>query len=320
MYNQLWYNDVSSKDNLKQCLYEKIEDKNSMKKDVKGSLAVKVVDLKEYVRVRRKKFNKQDISTAIVYQENEGLLDDMQDEVQPHEGVMSKEDIYPQEEKYPQEDMYPQEEVLSEEDKFLIKETSSQTIDHKNDDERIIDLFYARDERAIEETKRKFEKRLFHTSMNILKNQEDVEECISDTYMKAWAAIPPTRPEALGAYLNRIVRNLSINRWKSKGAARRGAYSVDVLLSELGEAVPSTMNGNPEEEYEAHVLTDELNLFLGTLKKIDRVVFVLRYFQGEKILAIAERFEMSESKVKSLLHRTRKKLKSHLENVDISVE
>lgn len=197
-------------------------------------------------------------------------------------------------------------------------QVKSQT--HTLDDEAIIDLYFDRDEYAIEATKQKYEKRLSYTSMNILKDKLDVEECISDTYLKAWRAIPPTRPESLGAYLNRIIRNLSINRWKAKGTARRGSFTVDILLSELGEAVPSTSTGNPEEEYEAHILTNELNVFLGTLKKIDRVVFVLRYFQGEKITAIADRFEMSESKVKSLLHRTRKKLKQHLEKIGVSVD
>jgi RNA polymerase sigma-70 factor (ECF subfamily) len=186
-------------------------------------------------------------------------------------------------------------------------------------DKDIIELYFQRNEDALEETKRKYNNQMFHTSMNILKNTQDAEECVNDTLLKAWDNIPPTHPEFLGAFLLKIIRNLSINRWKAKGATKRGGNTVDILLSELEECISHSQIGLPEEEYEARLVTQSINEYLSSIDQIARVVFILRYFHGESISGVCERCNMTESKVKSLLFRTRKKLKTHLEKEGIQL-
>jgi len=153
--------------------------------------------------------------------------------------------------------------------------------------------------------------------MNILHSNEDAEECVNDTLLKAWEAIPPNRPMKFGAFLARIARNLSINKWEARGAAKRGGGEVNMLLSELEECVPS--KGGPEDEYEASLVTEAINSFLNTMEQTARIVFVLRYFHGESIRAICERFQMNESKIKSILFRSRKKLGIYLEKEGVII-
>jgi len=185
------------------------------------------------------------------------------------------------------------------------------------DDHMILDLFFARQESAIAETRRKYGQRLHRAAMNILHSPEDAEECVSDTLFKAWETIPPSRPVYFGAYLAKITRNFSINRWEAKGAAKRGGGEVDLLLDELEACIAAP--GSPEEAYEAAQVTEAINAFLGTVNQTARVAFVLRYFHGESIFAISQRFRASESKVKSILFRTRKKLGVYLEKEGIQL-
>jgi len=185
------------------------------------------------------------------------------------------------------------------------------------EDSAILDMFFGRQESAIDETRNKYGKRLFRTSKNILHSNEDAEECVNDALMKAWEAIPPNRPAMLGAFLAKIVRNLSINKWEAKSAAKRGGGETNLVLSELEECIPA--QGGPEQEHEAALVTEAINTFLNDIDKTARVAFVLRYFHGESIRAISERFKMSESKIKSILFRTRKKLKVHLEKEGIAI-
>jgi len=153
--------------------------------------------------------------------------------------------------------------------------------------------------------------------MNILRNSQDAEESVNDTLFKAWESIPPTRPEFFGAYLIKITRNLSINKWKARKAVRRGGDAVNLLLDELEECIPGSRVGLPEEEYEASLVTEAINECLDSMSQVSRVVFVMRYFHGESIRNICERCNMTESKVKSMLFRSRKKLKTHLEREGI---
>ena len=187
------------------------------------------------------------------------------------------------------------------------------------DDQEIIELFFARNDQALFETKEKYHLQLYRCAMNILRNNQDAEECINDTLLKAWQSIPPAKPEVLRAFLLKITRNLSLNKWKEKTAQRRGGSAVDLLLSELEDCIPATTIGVPEEEYEANLITETINQFLESLEQSARVTFVLRYFHGDSIRDIGERLSMSESKVKSLLFRTRKKLKSHLEKEGVTL-
>lgn len=180
------------------------------------------------------------------------------------------------------------------------------------DDNEILDLFFARQEEAIEKTKLKFGNRLLRSAMNILHNNQDAEECVNDTLLKAWNAIPPTRPTTLGAFLAKISRNLAINKWKAKETARRGGGETTLLLGELEDCVPGT-GDMPEAAYESGLVTAAINDCLNSMDQHARVAFVLRYFHGESIASICNRFNISESKAKSLLFRARKKLKAHLE-------
>jgi len=180
------------------------------------------------------------------------------------------------------------------------------------DDNEIIDLFFARCEDALVIVKRKYGQRLLRSAMNVLYNYQDAEECVGDTLLKAWESIPPNRPAMLGAFLAKISRNLAINKWKAKSASRRGGGETPLMLGELEECISAPSVG-PEKEYDAKVTSAAINDCLNSMDQAARVAFVLRYFYGENIASISSRFNMSESKTKSLLFRARKKLKAHLE-------
>lgn len=185
------------------------------------------------------------------------------------------------------------------------------------DDREIVDLLTNRNETGIEETKRKYGRRLFVIAKNILHSNEDAEECVNDTLLKAWEMIPPNRPQMLGVYLMKIIRNLSINRYVAKKAAKRGGGETALLLGELEESVPSLYT--TEKAYDAALLTAEINAFLTKANKSARVLFVLRYFHGESISNLSTRLNISESKIKSILFRLRKKLRTHLEKEGVTV-
>ena len=185
------------------------------------------------------------------------------------------------------------------------------------DDNEILDLFFERQEEAIDKTKLKYGQRLLRSAMNILHNTQDAEECVNDTLLKAWNTIPPTRPTMFGAFLAKISRNLAINKWKAKEAVRRGGGETTLLLGELKDCIPSL--SRPESEYESNLVTQAINDCLNSMEQAARVAFVLRYFHGENIASICARFNMSESKAKSLLFRARKKLKIHLEKEGVLI-
>ena len=187
------------------------------------------------------------------------------------------------------------------------------------DDNEILDLFFARQEEAIEKSKLKFGNRLLRSAMNILHNNQDAEECVNDTLLKAWNAIPPTRPTTLGAFLAKISRNLAINKWKAKEAARRGGGETALMLGELEDCIPSSGENQPENAYESSLVAAAINDCLASMDQQARVAFVLRYFHGESIASVCNRFNISESKAKSLLFRARKKLKSHLEKEGVLI-
>jgi len=187
----------------------------------------------------------------------------------------------------------------------------------KLEDQEILDLYLSRNEAAITETRAKYGLRLYKVAINILHTHEDAEECVSDTLLKAWEAIPPSIPEKFGAYVAKIVRNLSINKWQAKGAARRGGGEVSLLLGELEDCIPA--KGGPESEYESNRVQEAINAGLATMDNTARTAFILRYFHGESIRDVCQRFNMSESKVKSILFRARKKLGAYLEKEGVAL-
>ena len=181
------------------------------------------------------------------------------------------------------------------------------------DDSRIVDLYFDRDESAISESDKKYGRMLTKLSFSLLGSNEDAEECVNDTYLDAWGAIPPARPTYLGAFLSKITRRISIDCYRRRHREKRGGY--DELCDELSEAVPS--NQTPFDEYENGRLKEAINEFLSMQEKEKRVIFVLRYFYSKPIGEIALQLGAGESKVKTTLHRMREALKEFLEGRDL---
>lgn len=181
------------------------------------------------------------------------------------------------------------------------------------EDQLIIDLYFARDERAITETSGKYGRLLRSIAFGILKSMEDAEECESDTYLKAWNIIPPTRPTAFQAFLAKITRNLSLDRYDSLHAAKRGAGEVPLMIEELEECIPDESASSTDDESNDEELKRILDKFLETLPQDARKIFMRRYFFGDSVNEIADRLGFGKSKVKMTLSRTRDSLKVLLE-------
>ena len=179
------------------------------------------------------------------------------------------------------------------------------------DDKGIIELYFHRSEKAISETAVKYGSYCFSIAFNILLDREDSEESVNDTYLAAWNNIPPRVPAVLSTFLGKITRYISLNRWKSRMAYKRGGGEVAVALEELDECISG--GESAEDSFEKKELLRAINRFLGALPDTERNIFVCRYWYLDPIQAIAERFGFSESKVASMLHRTRGKLRRHLE-------
>lgn len=179
------------------------------------------------------------------------------------------------------------------------------------DDKTIVDLYFLRNEDAIGLTEEKYGPYCYSIAYNILSNREDAQESVSDTYMAAWNSIPPRRPSVLSAFLGKLTRHISIDRWRQRTAAKRGGGEVAVALEELSECVAGLQN--IELEYERKELMKAYTRFLKELPETDRRVFLGRYWYMESIEAIAGRFGFSQSKVKMLLQRTRIKLRLRFE-------
>lgn len=185
------------------------------------------------------------------------------------------------------------------------------------DDKQILDLYWARAENAISETADKYGKYCHFIAYSILRNEEDSEECVSDTYMKAWGSIPPQRPEKLSAFLGKITRNLSLDRLRRHTARKRGCGQAALVLEELQECVPAA--DNVEQIVDDLALTEALDRFLASLPADTRKVFMRRYWYLCSVKEIAADFGISESKVKMLLLRSRNKLKGLLEREGIEL-
>ena len=178
------------------------------------------------------------------------------------------------------------------------------------EDNRIVDLYWARNESAITETASKYGKYCYVIAYNILCNQEDADESVNDTYLGAWNAIPPHRPSILRAFLGKITRRVSLKKWRDIHRDKRGGGEVSLALDELSECVPS--NVKVEDEIMAAELSKTLNRFIANLPAAERQVFLCRYWYLDSIEQISTDFCFSTSKVKSMLHRTRAKLHSYL--------
>ncbi|MBQ9041625.1 MAG: RNA polymerase sigma factor [Eggerthellaceae bacterium] len=185
------------------------------------------------------------------------------------------------------------------------------------EDAAIVDLYWQREEHAIAETKTKYGAYCHAIARRILNNGQDAEECVNDTYLGAWNAMPPHRPTSLSTFLGKITRNLSLKRWRAYSAAKRGSGEVALSLDELEECVAQTSDVG--ERLEAEELARKIDTFLGDLAENDRRIFVCRYWHFDAVADIAQRFGFSASKVKMSLKRTRDKLAIYLEQEGVKL-
>ena len=178
------------------------------------------------------------------------------------------------------------------------------------DDINIIKLFLNRDEQAIMETDNKYGGYCFAIAYNILADHEDSEECVSDTYHSAWNSIPPRKPNPLAPFLGKIVRNISIDRWRKNGALKRGGGQIMLALEELKEC--TSCKDDIEKELEQRELICAVRRFVSGLPDTERKIFVCRYWYMDPISDIAARFGFTDNKVSLMLSRIRAKLQKHL--------
>ncbi len=185
------------------------------------------------------------------------------------------------------------------------------------EDRRIVDLYWQRDETAIAETENKYGRFCFSIANNILRNREDAKECVNDTWLGAWNAMPPHRPEILSTFLGKITRRLSLRKWRAQTAQKRGGGSMELSIEELEECVPSGQR--IDEGLETAELAEIISTFLEALPPEERRVFMRRYWYFDSIRDISRRFGFGESKVKMMLKRTRDKLLICLQKEEIWV-
>lgn len=179
------------------------------------------------------------------------------------------------------------------------------------EDSQILDLYFRRSEQAIQETDAKYGGYCYKIAYGILANREDSEESVSDTYLCAWNAIPPRRPSALSAFLGKLTRNVSINRWKKLRAKKRGGGEISIALEELGECVSGSQS--VENMMDRKEIAAFLSRFLLALPEAERQVFLCRYWYVNSLEEISQRTGFTVSKIKSMLYRTRGKLAKALE-------
>lgn len=182
-------------------------------------------------------------------------------------------------------------------------------------DTQILDLYWTRDEQAIVETQRSYGGYCYSIAFRILQVREDADECTNDTWLRAWNCIPPKRPSRLALFLGTITRNLSLDRWKGRHTMKRGKGEMTLALDELAECVPD--KHSTEEAVEAAELERLLNAFLHSLPERECNVFLRRYWYVEEYGSIAERYGLKLNTVKTILHRTRGKLRDYLEREGI---
>ncbi len=178
------------------------------------------------------------------------------------------------------------------------------------EDSQIVKLYLNRNELAIKETSDKYGGYCFRIAYNILANREDADESVNDTYMKTWDCIPPHQPTVLSAFIGKITRHISLNRWRDKNRLKRGGGQVFLALDELDECIPS--GSDVENNIVCKELAQAINLFLNTLSDTERDVFVCRYWAIASVHEISRKFNFTEGKTKTMLFRTREKLKDYL--------
>lgn len=182
-------------------------------------------------------------------------------------------------------------------------------------DDQIIKMFFTRNEDAIQQTAYKYGARLQSMAVNIVQDTQDAQECVNDTYLKAWDTIPPTKPGHFFAYLAKICRYISFGKLDWKNAAKRKA-EVITLTQEMEECIPGSWQ---DTQMESKELSRIISAFLRTQTPENRMIFVRRYWYADSISQIAQRYEINESAVTMRLRRTRDKLAAYLKKEGITV-
>jgi len=183
------------------------------------------------------------------------------------------------------------------------------------DDKQIVALYWARNEDALTQTAAKYGRYCFSIAYHILSSREDADESVNDTYMSAWNQIPPHEPSVLSAFLGKITRRISLNRWRNQNRKKRGGGEVILALEELHECISD--GSDVAHRAEQKEVTCAVISFLDTLSETERDIFVCRYWYLADIKKISKAFGFTESKVKSMLHRTRIKLRAHLKEEEL---
>lgn len=178
------------------------------------------------------------------------------------------------------------------------------------DDKEILSLYLHRNEIAITETARKYDRYCRTIARNILGSEEDAAEAVNDTWLAAWNAIPPHEPEVLSTFLGKLTRRVALNKWRAFQTEKRGGGQTALALDELAEVIPD--NGSVDDNLMAEELSRSMERFLTTLPDTERRIFLCRYWYLDSIDQICLTHRFTPSKVNSMLHRTRSKLKSYL--------
>ena len=182
-------------------------------------------------------------------------------------------------------------------------------------DDEIIQLFWEREEEGLVKMQSKYQKYCSAIARRIVKNTEDTEECVNDTWLRVWNSIPPHRPENLSGYLAKVVRNLALSLYTKQHRQKRGGGVVSVALDELSECLSD--GREISEKLEGQILTEAITAYLRGKNREHQAVFIRRYFYMMDIKELAEGLHMKENTVKSILFRMRKELKIHLEGEGI---
>lgn len=184
------------------------------------------------------------------------------------------------------------------------------------EDREIIRLYFAREETAISETAGKYGAFWHGIAQNILSVDADADECVNDTYLRAWNSIPPQKPEKLGAWLGKVVRNIALDLWKKNHRRKRYA-GMEQLLDELEDCIPSP--STVERQIEEQELTGIINTWLTSLPPKDRVLFLRRYWNGEAVHTLARENGTTPANTAKKLYRLRQSLKTLLEKEGYSL-
>ena len=185
------------------------------------------------------------------------------------------------------------------------------------EDEQIVALYWARDERAIGETEQKYDRYLTKIARNILEDVEDSREKVNDTYLAAWNSMPPHRPGVLSTYLGKITRRISIDAFRRRTRQKRGGSEYEISLSELGDCVSG--GNTTEEAVNVKLLADAIGVWLRLQPEGNRNAFLCRYYYLDPIKEVAANCGMTEAKCKTVLFRMRRSLKEYLEKEGFAV-